>query len=268
MSKDLKIEFVKISKKFGGVQALENVTFSINMNEIHSIVGENGAGKSTLLRILGGDIRPTSGDIYLRGRKVYFNEPKDARVHGISVIYQELKLCPNMNALQNAFLGNEKKTLYGLNIVEMQKELLSILESLGVKNINIFAPVKLLSLSVQQILEISRALLHGAEIIVMDEPTSALTLEEASNLLRIIKELKIIGKTIVYVSHRLEEVMNISDNITVLRDGKYIATVKKNEVTKRDLVRLMVGGVRDYEKKRISGKVGNKILEVRNLTKV
>lgn len=234
------LEMRGISKSFPGVCALDDVSFSAGRGEVHALVGGNGAGKSTLMKILAGAVKPDAGEIYIRGEKVTISNPEKARHLGIAIIYQELNLVPTLNAVENVFLGCERTTKKGvLDTPRMINETKKILESLEL-NIDITKPVGDLSVAQQQMIEIAKALHQNAEILVMDEPTASLTAHDIDVLFGIVKRLKAKGVTIIYISHRLEEIYRICERLTVLRDGKIIGTRNTCELTQQDLIKMMI----------------------------
>jgi ABC-type sugar transport system ATPase subunit len=235
------LEMRDISKAFPGVKALDHVTFNCRSGEVHALVGENGAGKSTLMKILAGVYQPDSGEIVLHGQPIKLQNPKVAQKLGISIIYQEFNLVPNMNVAENIMLGREPRTPW--RTVERKKlysEAKRWLDMLNVE-LNPRTLVEQLNVAQQQIVEIVKALSYDAELIVMDEPTAALTPHEVSNLFHYIEVLKGRGKTIIFISHRLDEIFAIADWITVLKDGALVASQAAGSLGKVDLVRLMVG---------------------------
>ncbi|HHV61196.1 MAG TPA: sugar ABC transporter ATP-binding protein [Firmicutes bacterium] len=255
-----------ISKTFPGVKALDGVTFEVQKGEVHALVGENGAGKSTLIKILSGAYRPDGGEILLRGQRVEINTPGQAQQLGISVIYQELDLIPHMTIPENIFVGREPARALGLvDWREMGKKAQALMASVGM-NLPLNIPVRKLSAAQQQMVAIARALSLNADIIVMDEPTASLTQNEIQILFRVIEKLKASGVTIIYISHRLEEIFQIADRVTVLRDGKYIGTWPVGEVGVDHIIRCMVG--RDLKEKYPRERVprGEEILRVEGLT--
>lgn len=264
----IKIENLK--KSFGATVALDNISFEIAKGEIHAIVGENGAGKSTLMKILAGAVRKDSGKIFIKGKEVNIRNPLDAVKAGISIVYQELNLYPHLSVLQNIFMTKEIKNIFGfVKNTEMAKESRKILNSLETEHqISPYDRVENLSIADQQIVEISRALSYGSEILILDEPNSALTESETLSLFKFIRDLRKKGITIIYVSHRLEEVFNISDRISVLRDGKYINTWEIKNISKNEIIAAMIGRKLEemFPHRRILS--SNKIvLEVKNLNK-
>ncbi|PNR93891.1 sugar ABC transporter ATP-binding protein [Petrotoga sp. 9PWA.NaAc.5.4] len=237
------LEIKNVSKTFPGVRALENVGLEINKNEIHAICGENGAGKSTLINILGG-IYPYGtyeGEIFLDGKKVEFKNPKDAEKAGISVIHQELTLFEELNIVENIFMGSQKVKGISIDWEYMYKEAKEWLKKLKMEEQNIFTKIKHLGVGKQQLIEIAKALVKNSMILILDEPTASLTEKEIRTLFKILKELKEEGVTCIYISHKLDEIFEIADKVSVLRDGKLIGTNSVNEVTENELIKMMVG---------------------------
>jgi ribose transport system ATP-binding protein len=234
---------ISISKQFPGVQALQDVSFSLRPGEIHALVGENGAGKSTLMKILFGAIAKDSGTIRVDGREVAIHSPADAQRHGISMVHQELNLVPSMNAAQNIFLGHAPSggpLGQVLRRREMEAGAAALLDQLGTA-LDIRAPIRHLSIAQRQMIEIAKSLAQRIAILVMDEPTSSLTDKEIRDLFRVMGNLTQRGVSVVYISHRLEEIFEIADRITVLRDGRVVGTVNRAEVTQDDVIRMLVG---------------------------
>jgi ABC-type sugar transport system ATPase subunit len=235
-----------IAKDYPGVRALAGVSLDLRAGEVHGLVGENGAGKSTLIRVLSGDTRPNRGRILVQGHEVQFQSPRDARRCGIATIFQELMVVPGLSVAENVLLGSEPTIGWGRQMYSRRRaERIAeeTLEGLGLAvAIDPCAPVETLSTAQKQIVEIARALLRDAPVIVLDEPTSALSDLEADALLRILRRLRAQGTAILYVSHRLNEVRGIADRITVLRGGQHIATLPAAAVTDTaQLIALMVG---------------------------
>jgi ribose transport system ATP-binding protein len=235
------IEFREIVKRFPGVTALQDVSFGIEPGEVHAIVGENGAGKSTLMNILGGQYRPDGGELLYGGRPLHLRGQVEALRLGIAVVYQELRLCPNLTVTESLFLGREREIGKGrVSWPLMRKRAAEILTELG-SSVSPDAIVSSLSIADQQLVEIARALSLDARVIIMDEPTSALTVRETEGLFRNVRRLKGRGVAIIYISHRLEEVFTIADRISVLRDGRYRGTFARGEITPREVVTLIAG---------------------------
>ncbi|HEC62084.1 MAG TPA: sugar ABC transporter ATP-binding protein [bacterium] len=239
---ELVLRMEHISKSFPGVQALTDVGFSVRPGTIHALVGENGAGKSTLMKILAGIIHRDSGAILLHGNGVDIDSPRKAQTLGISMIHQELALIPYLTVGQNIYLGREPRS--GLKCFvdwkELYKRAREWLNRLEL-TIDTQSLVVDLPLAQQQMVEVAKALSLKASVIIMDEPTSALTDRETKTLFRIIRSLKVSGMTIIYISHRLEEVFEIADEVTVLRDGRFISSASIRDVRVKDVVRMMVG---------------------------
>jgi ribose transport system ATP-binding protein len=235
------LEMRKISKSFPGVKALDAVDFSCTAGAVHALVGENGAGKSTLMKILAGAYRPDQGQIFVDGQEVALSSPKEAQKFGISIIYQEFNLIPELNVAENIFLGREPLKRKGfidrLLLYQRAEELLA---ELGAK-IDLYTKAKNLSVAQQQMVEVAKALSLNADIIIMDEPSAVVSGKELSSLFRIIRSLRDSEKSIIYISHRIDEIFEIADSATVLKDGKVVGTVRTNEADKATIIRMMVG---------------------------
>ncbi len=261
------VEVQHISKRFPGVVALDDVSLQFFPGETHAIVGENGAGKSTLMKILSGAYTPDAGSIYLGGEKVAFSHPREAQMKGISIIYQEFNLLPERTVAHNIFLARESSRLGTLDLRKMNKEAVEVLKDLGVeKMISPTALVSSLSVAEQQLVEIAKAISFKARVLIMDEPTAALTYTEVSLLNDLVSRLEQKGMTIIFISHRLREVFDIADKITVLKDGKLIKTVEKKDVIPSDVVFLMVGRSLDHYFPPLAkpGDFGETVLKVKN----
>src|SRR5215216_2397531 len=255
-----------VTKRFGGVTAVEDVDFDLRPGEVHALVGENGAGKSTLMKMVHGLYTPDEGTLEVGGEVVDFSSPRDAEAAGIAMIPQELDLFPELSVTENLFVGRRRpRTGWGgLNQNAMQAEARERLRSLGV-DLDVTSTVKRLSAANQQIVAIARALVGEAKAVVMDEPTASLTEREVQQLFRIISELTSGGVGVVYISHRLDEIFAISDRITVLRDGHHITTAPASELDAEELVRLMVGRPLNELFTRSPHSPGEVALEVRGL---
>jgi ribose transport system ATP-binding protein len=241
LSENSVLEMKSITKRFPGVLALDGVDFHCQKGSVHALVGENGAGKSTLMKILAGAYQPDGGEIVLRGRKTKIRDPRNALQLGISVIYQESNLVPYLDAAQNIFLGKEPRGRLGrLKTQEIYKQAGELVSRLGA-SIDLKRPVNLVSVAHRQIIEIAKSLSYDAQILVMDEPTSSLPLEEVERLFSMVRSLKEHGVAIIYISHRLEEIFEIADTITVLKDGKKVGSLNATEATKTNLIEMMVG---------------------------
>ncbi len=261
------LRMTNIYKVFPGVVALKNVTFCARKGTVHALIGENGAGKSTLMKILNGIHQADDGEILIEGSPVQIHTPKDAMRHGISMIYQELNEVPEMTLAENIFLGCEPRIAPGIvNFKKMEADTQKLFDEFGFP----FRPhdrMKLLSMANMQMIEIMKAVSRNARIIVMDEPTSSITDKEVAVLFHCIRRLKENGVTIIYISHRMEELEQIADEVTILRDGETIATRRMDEVTQDEIVSMMVGRTLTNYFVKIEAPRGEKVLEVRNLTR-
>ena len=262
-----------VTKVFPGVRALDNISFEIKAGEVHVLMGENGAGKSTLMKILSGVYQPTSGKITVKGKEFTHLTPKDSYECGISIIYQELSVINELSILENLFVGKlPTRRVGGIRVVDykgMTDRAQEVLEKVGLKR----RPGQLveeISISEKQQCEIAKALISNADVIIMDEPTSSLTTSETAHLFDIIRQLKAEGKGIVYISHKMDEIKEIGDVITVLKDGTYVGTRNVKEITLDDVIRMMVGreikgtyrneGTEDFDKEPV-------IFEARNISR-
>jgi len=229
-----------IVKTYPGVVALNRLSFDLKKGEVHALVGENGAGKSTLIKILSGAIVPDSGTITMEGKTYKSMTPKLAKNAGIEVIYQEFTLIPGISAAENIFLGEKTKPGFFVDIKDREERARKIFKSMNV-DIDVSKPVRSLSPAYQQIVEIAKAISRNLKILIMDEPTAPLMVSEVETLFSIVKDLKKRGVTVIYISHRLEELFEIADRVTVMRDGCYISTENIAGVTREKLISLMVG---------------------------
>lgn len=262
------LELRGISKSFPGVQALNDVSFSIWPGEVHMLLGENGAGKSSLMKVLCGAYTADQGDFFHRGERVEIKSPSDARKFGIAVIFQEFSLVPYLSVAQNIFLGREfpGRIPGTIDRKKIRAEAARVLSTIG-SDIDPDRPLHELDIAHQQIVEIAKALSQDARILVMDEPTSALSDRETERLFDMVRRLKEKGVAIVYISHRLAEVFLLGDRITVLRDGNKVASTTPREVKPDELVQMMVGRKVDTTYRRISrGEKGEIALEVKGLS--
>lgn len=231
-----------ICRRFPGVLALDEVDFSVHRGTIHSLIGQNGAGKSTLVKILAGDYPPTKGEILIDGRLVNFHHPGEARALGISIVYQELSLLPNLTVAENIFLGREMGRFYVINDNQIRREASRVLDQLGVESVDVNQKVENLPLAQQQLIEIAKAISFKPQILILDEPTAALTPQNAERLFEILKRLKSQGIAIIHITHRLKEIIEHCDWGTVLRNGKVVGTLAITPDTSEDeLIELMIG---------------------------
>ena len=255
-----------ITKEFPGVKALDDVTINIERGTIHGLVGENGAGKSTLIKILAGIYQPNKGEIILDGKPCRFNSPIEARRAGISVVHQEIKLAEPLSVAENMFLGNVQLKNGLVDWKGMRRRAREIVEDLGM-DIDINAQVSSLTVAKKQIVEIMHAINNNSRILIMDEPSAVLTDRELEVMFRIVKQLRDEGITIIYISHRLDEIFGLCSNVSVLRDGCHIDTIPVASVDRQGLIHMMVGREMGQEYPKEVGNVGGTILEVKNLSR-
>src|SRR5215470_918527 len=237
------LEMIGVSKRFPGVVALDNVSLTVDTGEILALIGENGAGKSTLMKILGGAISRDSGAVRIDSKPVEIRSPREASALGIEFIHQELSVLDNLDVAANIFLRREATKGGFLKLIDRRRlyfEADALLRKLGL-DLSSRTPVSRLSIAQQQLVEIARAISTGARIIIMDEPTSSLSLSETHRLLEIVKDLKAHNVSIIYISHRLHEVEEIADRAVVLRDGRNAGELPGNEIRHDRMVRMMVG---------------------------
>jgi ribose transport system ATP-binding protein len=261
------ISVSRLSKSFPGVRALHEVRFELMPGEVHALMGENGAGKSTLMKILAGVYTRDSGEIVCDGRPVDFSSPRDAQAVGVGIIHQELQLMNHLSVAQNIFIGREPRMGLGLFLDEdkLNAQAREILGRTHV-NLNPRTVVGTLTVASQQMVEIAKALSFDSRVLIMDEPTSALNDTEIAELFRIIRQLKERGVGIVYISHKMDELKQIADRVTVLRDGEYVATVSAHETSVETIIGMMVGRtLNDVARVENTTQPGDVALEVRHL---
>lgn len=260
------IELRHITKTFYGVKALDDVSLSFRKGEVHAVVGENGAGKSTIMKILGGLYFADSGEIYIDGVRQHINSVSDALKAGVAVVYQELNLMPELTVAENIYLHDLPAKAAFVDKRTMNQRAQALLESMGL-DIRATDPISLLSVSQQQMVEIAKALSHDSDIVIMDEPTAALNIKEVETLYTLIRNLKEKGKTVIYISHRLKEIFDITDRISILRDGRFVDTCSTAEITQSELVAKMVGREISDFYTTADHAFGETVLEVRGLGK-
>jgi ribose transport system ATP-binding protein len=260
------LEMQGIAKRFHGVAALQGVNLTIYPGEVHALMGENGAGKSTLMKILAGAYVADDGEIRINGQPVKITDPGTARQAGINLIYQELNVAPNLTVAENIFMGSELERGQFLDRKTMELETQEVLDSLGAN----FTPqtvVGTLAIAEQQQVEIARALKDNSRILVMDEPTAALSDRETERLFEVIRKLRHDGIAIIYISHRMEEIYALADRISVLRDGQYIGSLTRDEISPQRLVQMMVGrSMQDFYEHQRQKNPGAVVLEVKNMS--
>jgi len=259
------LEMKNIDKHFAGVHALDKVNFTLKSGEVHALVGENGAGKSTLMKILIGLYQPDSGEIFLRGEKVSFKNVRDGQKAGISMIFQEFNQVKVLSVMENIYLGREPLTKTGsVNYKKMYEDSKKLLKELGVE-LDPKVKIRDLTVAKHQLVEIVKAISLNAQIIIMDEPTSALSHNEIEYLLTMIRTLRDQGKCIVFISHKMEEIYGICEKVTILRDGRFIHTGNVEDITEKDLIRMMVDREVNELFPKIDCNIGDVTLQVKNL---
>ncbi len=264
MSDDVVLKFEHIKKRFGTVKALDDINFEIRRGEVHCLVGENGAGKSTLMKILSGAYDITSGTIYVDGKEVQIHNPAEASALGITVVYQEMNTVDKISVQDNIVLGTERAK-WGFNLVKENTEfVVPYLKRVGL-DVNPHTPMENLSIAQKQMVMLARALSRQSKIIVLDEPTAMLNDKEVQILFKIIKSLKQDGITIIYISHRMEEIYEIGDRISVLKDGTYVGTFNKDDLSMEELIVKMVGRELKEVYPEKCHETRETILEVKNL---
>lgn len=262
----MQIEMRGINKAFGGNAVLKDAGFVLDHGEIHALMGENGAGKSTLMKILTGVYTRDAGTVIVDGQEVHYNNLQEAEKAGIVFIHQELNVMFDLTVEENMFMGKEIKNAFGIcNSKAMQAEVRKVLERLGV-DIDPGKRMNELSIGQQQMIEIAKALMLDAKVIIMDEPTTALTTKETEVLFKVVRGLREKGVSIVYISHRMEEIFELCDRITVLRDGSYIGTEKVADLTMNDVVKMMIGREIGERYPLRNTEIGDVIFEVKNLS--
>jgi len=266
---DLILELKHITKQFPGVTALDDVHFELQRGEIHGLMGENGAGKSTFIKIITGVHTPEAGEIYLNGEKVDFRTPLEAQRMGVAAIYQHVTCYPDLNVAENIFMGHEKVKRFTRRVdwKATHAEAQALLDTLGA-NFSSYERMGNLSVARQQIVEIAKALSTNAQIVIMDEPTAALTQHESNELYRITDGLRDSGVSIIFVSHRMEDIQRLADRVTVFRDARYIGCWPVDEITQEKLIVAMVGREisQMFPKRQIN--IGEEVLRIENLTRV
>lgn len=259
------LEMQHISKRFGTTQALADVSLSLYPGEIHALLGENGAGKSTLIKIMTGIHKPDQGEILLDGRAVNIQNPLDAQANGIAAIHQEPMIFPDLNVAENIFIGHRNRGAF-VNWRQMYQEAEQILAKLDIK-LDVRSSARGLTLAAQQVVEIAKAISLDVRVLIMDEPTASLSAHEVQQLFKLTRTLKANGVSILFISHRMEEVFSISDRVTVLRDGRFVSTAPASEVTPERAIRDMVGRDMDDFFVKTENERGEKLLSVQGLSK-
>lgn len=261
------LEFDKVTKEFPGVKALDSISFSVKAGTVHALMGENGAGKSTLMKCLFGIYHRDAGDIRLNGESLHFNSSRQALDHGLSMIHQELHPIAYRSVMENIWLGRFPSRLGFVDHKKMYEDTKALFDSLGI-SIDPREIVKNLTVSSIQLIEIAKAVSYHAKIIIMDEPTSSLTEKEVGLLFDIIRTLRKRGVSIIYISHKMEEILTISDEVTIMRDGKYVGTWESKGLTTDFIISKMVGRELSHRFPPKGNKPGEVIMEVHNLTSI
>ena len=262
----MNIEMKGINKSFGSNQVLKDAGFFLRDGEVHALMGENGAGKSTLMKILTGVYSKDSGTVIVDGKEVAYKNPQEAEKAGIVFIYQELNVLYDLTVVENLFMGKEITKKFGIcDMKAMRKVAKETMEKLGT-HIPIDAVMSDLSVGQQQMVEICKALMVDAKVIIMDEPTAALTESETEGLFKVIESLRKKGVSIVYISHRMEEIFQLCDRITILRDGSYIDTKEIKDITMDDVVQMMIGREIGERFPKRDVKIGEEVLKVEGLS--
>ena len=262
---DYILEMKHISKDYGGIHALRDVDFNLKKGEVLCLCGENGAGKSTLMKILTGVEKPSKGDIFLHGKLTHINKPIDAYRQGISIVHQELVQIPDMTIAENIFVGRYDKKACFIDYKALTEKTNQLMERLGI-HYNPDAKIRQYSVAQRQLIEIMKALSYDSSIIVLDEPTAALTLDETKILYHIIRKLKTEGVSIIFISHRMEDIYSVGDRIYVLKDGSYSGVAEVSDVSVEDIIKMMIGRDIGQQFVQKTNKVGEIILEVNGLT--
>lgn len=261
------LQLQNITKRFPGIKALDNMQFNLRQGEVHALIGENGAGKSTLMKVLSGIYVPDEGEIILSGESVKFKNTLDAEKKGIVIVHQELAVFNTSTVSENIFTTNAPKTKIGfIDYRQMYKEVRKLLDTYGFKDVDEKRTMKNLSVGRQQIVEILRAVKQNAKVLILDEPTSALTEKETEVLMTIMRTLNRQGVSIIYISHRLEEIFEICDSVTIMRDGQYIKTLAVKDTCKDELVKLMVGRDVVYQYGAGTSRVTDELLRIEHIT--
>ena len=260
------LEIKDISKRFPGVQALDHVSFTVQTGEVHALVGENGAGKSTLMRILSGVYTDYEGEIRWDDRRLRLSSPRDAQKHGIAIIHQELNLIPELTIAENIFLGREPRTRWGtIDRQRMASATRELLDRLNLQE-SPHRPITALRIGERQLVEVAKALSLDASLLILDEPTSALSESEIERLFAVMAALKAHGVTMIYISHKFDEIFRVADRVTVLRDGAWVGTEPISEVDQQQLIAMMVGRPLSDLFPKVPTEIGDEVVRVEHLS--
>lgn len=258
------LEMKDIIKEYPGVKALDHMNLTVREGEVHALMGENGAGKSTLIKVISGAIRPNGGSIIYEGKPYEYMTPSLSKKLGIGVVYQEFNLVPELSVAENIFLGNKLTSGSVINRKLMNQKAKELMDSFGI-DIDVTVPVRTLTVAYQQLVEITKTISNNVKVLIMDEPSAPLTNREITALFEIIRKLKERGTAIIYISHRMEEIFEIADRVTIMRDGEYVDTRLVSETTNSELIRLMVGRNLDEQYPAVDKQIGETVLEVKHL---
>ena len=260
------LELKHITKEYPGVKALSDMDVTFYKGEVHALMGENGAGKSTLIKVISGAIKPNAGEIIYEGKSYSEMNPILSQKLGIGVIYQEFNLVPELSIAENIFLGNKLTKGLTINRKLMNQKAREIMEGFGIK-IDVTKPVRSLTVAYQQLVEIAKTISNDVKVLIMDEPSAPLTNREIEAMFRIVEQLKKKGVAIIYISHRMEEIFQIADRVTIMRDGEYVGTRQTQETGRAELISMMVGRTLDDQQyPTVDKEIGETVLEVRNLS--
>ncbi len=266
MAEDYILELKGITKIFPGVKALDNVQFQLKRGEIHALMGENGAGKSTFIKVITGVHKAEEGEMYLEGQKVDFKGPRDAQAAGIAAVYQQPTSYPHLTVAENIFMGHEIVKRGMIQWGEMNKQTNELLKQLN-SDFDATAEMGNLSVAQQQMVEIAKALSTNAKIVILDEPTASLTARESEELYRIVEQLRDSGVSIIFISHRFEDMYRLASRVTVFRDSQYIGTYNVDEITNADLIKAMVGREINELFPKPEVKIGKEVLRIENFSR-
>ena len=258
------LELKNITKEYPGVKALDHISIQFYPGEVHALMGENGAGKSTLIKTISGAVRPNAGSIYFEGTEYGNMTPALSQKLGIGVIYQEFNLVPELSIAENIFLGQKLKKGLTIDRRLMNQKAEEIMKEFGIE-IDVTAPVKSLTVAYQQLVEIAKTITGDVKVLIMDEPSAPLTTREIEAMFGIVNKLKEKGVSVIYISHRMEEIFRISDRITIMRDGQYIGTKLTKEMNRQELINMMVGRTLEEQFPKADREIGEVALEVKHL---
>lgn len=265
-NQEYRIEMLDIKKAFSGIYALNGAQLKVKPGEIHALIGENGAGKSTLMKVLAGALQKEGGIVKIEGQEVHFSTPKEGKQAGIATIYQEFMLAPELTVTENIFIDRLNKEGKIIKWNRLTKEAEHLLSEMGFDEINPGTKVSELSVAYQQVVEICKSISRNAKVLVLDEPTAVLTVKEIQKLFKLLKKLKDDGVSIIYISHRLEEIFELCDTITVMKDGAYVDCIPADRIDKEGLIRKMVGRELNQMFPDRNAEIGDTVLEVEHLT--